>query len=51
MKMEVPGKRPRGRPKGRWRDRVGSDMRQLKITDEDADDLDFWRKRIKAAHP
>ena len=51
MEMEVPGKRPRGRPRGRWKDRVASDMRYLRITDDDAADRNFWRSRIRAADP
>ena len=51
MEMEVPGRRPRGRPKGRWRDRLASDMRLLRVTDDDVHDRQFWKKRITAADP
>ena len=34
--MMVPGKRPRGRPRGRWMDCVRMDMQKLRITPEDA---------------
>ncbi|GFS19766.1 Pao retrotransposon peptidase superfamily [Elysia marginata] len=30
--------RPRGRPRGRWRDLVDRDMRELRVVPEDADD-------------
>ena len=36
--MIVPGKRPRGRPRGRWGDCVRRDMQELRITLENAQD-------------
>ena len=36
--MRVPGKRPMGRPRGRWVDGVRRDMQALQITPEDAQD-------------
>ena len=47
----VPGKRPRGRPRGRWVDGVQRDMQALRITPEDAQDRTFWKSRIRAADP
>ena len=49
--MRVPGKRPRGRPRGRWMDGVRRDMQALRITPEDAQDRIFWKSRIRAADP
>ena len=49
--MIVPGKRPRGRPRGRWMDCVRRDMQELRITPEDAQDRTFWKLRIWAADP
>ena len=49
--MRVPGKRPRGRPRGRWMDGVRMDMQTLRITPEDAQDRTFWKSRIRAADP
>ena len=49
--MRVPGKRPRGRPRGRWMDGVRRDMQALWITPEDALDRTFWKSRIQAADP
>ena len=46
MDMELPGRRPRGRPRGRWRDLVNRNMRELLVVPEDADDRNFWRRRI-----
>ena len=51
MDMEIPGRRPRGRPRGRWRDLVDRDMRELREVPEDADDRNFWRRRIRTADP
>ena len=51
MDMEIAGRRPRGRPKGRWRDLVNRDMRELRVVPEDADDRNFWRRRIRTADP
>ena len=48
--MSVPGKRPRGRPRGRWMDYIRRDMQTLRITPEDAQDRTFW-KRVRAADP
>ena len=39
--IRVPGKRPRGRPRGRWMDGVRRDMQALRITPEDAQDRTF----------
>ena len=47
--MRVPGKRPRGRPRGRWMDGVRRDMQALRITPEDAQDKTFRKSRIRAA--
>ncbi|GFO21609.1 hypothetical protein PoB_004811400 [Plakobranchus ocellatus] len=49
LNLEVPGRRPRGKPKGRWRDGITRDMKQLHIEAEDAEDRSFWRKRTQAA--
>ena len=49
--MRVPGKRARGRPRGRWMDGVRRDMQTLRITPEDAQDRTFWKSRIRAADP
>ena len=45
--MMVPGKRPRGR----WMDCIRSDMQELRINLEDAQDRTFWKSRIRAADP
>ena len=50
-KCMIVGKRPRGRPRGRWTDCVRRDMQALRITPEDAQDRTFWKSRIRAADP
>ena len=47
----VPGKRPRGRPRGRWMDCVRRDMQALRIIPEDAQDKTLWKSIIRAADP
>ena len=49
--MEIPGRRPKGRPRGRWRDLVNRDIRDLWVVPEDADDRNFWRRRIRTTDP
>ena len=49
--MRVTGKRPRGRPRGRWMDCVRMKRQALRITPEDAQDRTFWKSRIRAADP
>ena len=51
MYMKVPGKRPVGRPKARWMERIVKDMKELKITEDDTQDRRFWRSRIRATDP
>ena len=51
MDIEIPGRRPRGRPRGRWRDLVNRDMRELRVVPEDADDRNLWRRRITTVPP
>ena len=46
--MIVSGKRPRGRPRGRWMDCLRRDMQALRITPEDAQDRTFWKSRTRA---
>ena len=49
MAMEIPGRRSRDGPRGRWRDLVNRDMRELRVVPEDADDNNFWRRRTRTA--
>ena len=49
--MVVPGRRLKGKPRGRWMDYVRRDMLELRITPEDVQDRNFWRSRIRAVDP
>ena len=51
MSVEVPGRRPRGRPKLRWTDKVKSDLRELGIDERQALDRETWRRLIRVADP
>ena len=43
MDLEVEGKRERGRPRKRWTDVVGIDMKECGLILEDAEDREKWR--------
>ncbi|KIH61741.1 hypothetical protein ANCDUO_07980 [Ancylostoma duodenale] len=49
MDITVNGRRPRGRPKTRWLDRIAEDMRVLKLTGEDAFNRRKWRNHTRDA--
>ena len=49
--MKVGGKRPRGRPKLRWMDRVQSDLKQHKLDPDLAHNREAWKKAIVAIDP
>uniref|UniRef100_A0A914WJM6 Uncharacterized protein n=1 Tax=Plectus sambesii TaxID=2011161 RepID=A0A914WJM6_9BILA len=49
--LSPPGRRPRGRPKKRWMDRMKEDMRALQLTPEDAQDRVKWKKACQTADP
>lgn len=51
MRLNPQGRRPRGRPKTRWMDRIKEDMRNLKVTTEDAHDRAKWRRTCQKADP
>ena len=44
--MELPGRRPRGRPTRRFLDVVKEDVKLLGVREEDADDRVRWRRII-----
>ena len=48
MEIEVPGRRPVGRPNTRLIDRIRNDMRELNITDDETHNREVWRSRIQA---
>ena len=45
--MSVVGKAPRGRPRKRWIDCVSTDMRVLRLENEDAQDRVEWRSAVR----
>ena len=47
LRMELPGKRKRGRPKRRLVDVVKEDMAEVEVKEEDADDRSNWRLKIR----
>ena len=51
LEMANPGKRRRGRPKGRWKDRVEKDMREIGATEEELYDRTKWRNKIRCGDP
>ena len=51
LRMELPGKRKRGRPKRRYMDVVKEDMAEVEVKEEDADDRSNWRLKIRCGDP
>lgn len=51
LKMALPGKRTKGKPKRRFQDAMKEDMITAKLTEEDAMDRDRWRRMIRCGDP
>ena len=51
MAMEVPGKRRRGRPKLRWLDSIGNDLRERDFSGEEAQYRVQWTHLIRIIDP
>ena len=51
LRMELPGKRKRGRPKRRLMDVVKEDMAEVEVTEEDTEDRSDWRWKIRCGDP
>ncbi|EYB83791.1 hypothetical protein Y032_0329g2667 [Ancylostoma ceylanicum] len=49
--LDVPFKRPKGRPKQRWIDTFHSDLKLAGIHPDQGDDRAKWRQRISKADP
>ena len=45
--MELPGKRKRGRPKRWFMEVVKEDMAEVDVTEEDTEDRNNWRRKIR----
>ena len=51
LRMELKGKRKRGRPKRRLIDAVKEDMAEVEVMEEDAQDGIKWRWKIHGGDP
>ena len=51
LRMELPGKRKRGRPKRVFMDVVKGDMAEVEVTEEDTVDRNNWRRKIRCCDP
>ena len=51
MRMEVPGKRRRGRPNGRWLDSTRNDLLERELSREDTQDRAKWRRIVRHIDP
>lgn len=51
LKMELPGKRKRGRPKRRFMDAVREDMQVVGTIEEDAEERIRWKRMIRCGDP
>ena len=40
MELEVPGVKPRGRPKKQWKNNVEEDLREMNLTEADASTME-----------
>ena len=50
MKLELPGKRKRGRPKRRFLDGVKEDMREVGAKETDVENRMVWKKMIRCGY-
>ncbi|XP_051788414.1 uncharacterized protein LOC127529327 [Erpetoichthys calabaricus] len=50
LRIELPGKRKRGRPKRRFMDVVREDMQVMGVTEHDVEDRKIWKKMICYTH-
>ena len=51
LSFELPGRRPRGRPRRRFMDVVKEDMKVVGVREEDAEDRVRWRQLIRCGDP
>ena len=47
LRMALPGKRKRGRPKRRFMNVVKEDMTEVEVTEQDTEDRGNWRWKIR----
>ena len=48
-RLEVPGRRPAGRPSKSWQEGVTADIKKLRLTPSDANNRQRWRQAIREA--
>ena len=48
LRLEVSGRRSRGRPRERWRDNIQGDMKKYRLTEDMAQDRKYWMTQILA---
>ena len=51
MEMQVNGTRRKGRPKTRWRDCIGNDLKEKGLLTDMAQDRDTWKRLIRSGNP
>ena len=51
MDMMVDGRRMRGRPRFRWKDKIKSDMREKDIREQDVQDRIRWKRLVRNSDP
>ena len=51
MKIEIPGKRTRGKPRRRWNDNIKEDMKKAGVSEEEAEDRVRWRAVTRCCDP
>ena len=51
LRMELPEKRKRGRPKRRFMDVVKEDMAEVEVTEKDTEDRNNWRRKLRFGDP
>ena len=51
LRMKLPGKRKRGRPKRRFMDVAKEDTAEVEVTEEDTEDRNNWRWKIRCGDP
>ena len=51
LRMDLPGKMKRGRPKRRFMDVLKGDMAEVEVTEEDTEDRSNWKWKIHCGDP
>ncbi|EYC05843.1 hypothetical protein Y032_0080g1396 [Ancylostoma ceylanicum] len=51
LDLELPGKRPKGRPKQRWPDTLHADLKHVGVHPDQAHNRAEWRQKIRKADP